>query len=56
MTIKQLGRNEYNRRMLEIKRRQAGIKPRQFSGLSLKTLTRSEYDKLRYKMLKQEIE
>lgn len=40
-----LSRAEYTRQVAERKRREAGIKPRKFTGLSLRTMTRPEYDR-----------
>jgi hypothetical protein len=38
-----LGMNEFNRRNAEVKRRESGIAPRKFTGLSMKTMTCAEY-------------
>ena len=48
-----IGMNEYNRRKFEKKRRDAGIAPRKFTGLSLKTMTSAEYHR-EWRKLKRE--
>lgn len=50
LTIAALGRAEYNRLMAERKRRSQGIEPRKYTGLSLKRMTRREYDRRLYQL------
>jgi len=49
-----LGVTEFNRRKLEKQRRESGIEPRKFTGLSLKTMSVAEYHK-QYRKLKRTI-
>ena len=51
LSVKLLGRTEYERQKAEIKRRERGISPRRFTGLSVKVLGWSEYSR-RYRILK----
>ncbi len=43
-----LGRGGYSRLVQHVERRLKGVRPREFTGLSLKSMTRTEYDRKRY--------